>query len=98
MATTCVNCGTFVIDKFCPHCRQKVEVSRLTWHRLGKEIFHFFTHIEKEFFETALQLIIRPGSWAFYAAVDFYKRYAIKYVVLKTLIALVINIFTYFLW
>lgn len=61
MATTCLNCGTAITDKFCPHCGQKSEVSRLTWHSLGEEIFHFFTHIEKGFFLTVSQLIIYPG-------------------------------------
>jgi len=58
----CLNCGMQLTDHYCAHCGQKAEVSRLTWHSLVEEVFHFFTHIEKGFFKTAGTLIIRPGK------------------------------------
>src|SRR5687768_667321 len=59
---TCLNCGTFVTDNFCPKCGQKKEVERLTWHSLVEEIFHFFSHIEKGFLYTSYRLLIRPDK------------------------------------
>ena len=62
MPETCLNCGTVITDKFCPHCGQKKEVKKLTWHSLVHEIAHFFSHIEKGFLRTSYQLIIHPGN------------------------------------
>lgn len=60
MATTCLNCGTALTDKYCPHCGQKATVSRLTWHHLGVEIAHFFTHLEHGFLKTTKDLLTKP--------------------------------------
>ena len=61
MSTICLNCGTEITDKYCPHCGQKKDVEKLTWHSLLHEIFHFFSHIERGFLNTSYQLLIRPG-------------------------------------
>ncbi len=61
MSITCLNCGASVNENYCSRCGQKAEVKRLSWHNLGEEIFHFFTHIEKGFLKTTIQLIIHPG-------------------------------------
>ena len=61
MATTCLNCGTAVTDKFCPHCGQKASVERISWHHFLHETVHFFTHIEKGFLATTRLLITKPG-------------------------------------
>jgi hypothetical protein len=61
MSITCLNCSAQVNESYCPRCGQKVEVKRLSWHSLGEEVFHFFTHIEKGFLKTTGQLIIHPG-------------------------------------
>src|SRR6187399_327703 len=62
MSITCLNCNAPVNESYCSRCGQKVEVKRLTWHSLGEEVFHFFTHIEKGFLKTTGQLIIHPGK------------------------------------
>jgi len=61
MATTCLNCGTIVADKYCPHCGQKATVNRISWHHLVEEALHFFTHLEHGFLATTGLLITRPG-------------------------------------
>jgi hypothetical protein len=61
MASTCLNCGTALTDKYCPHCGQKASVERISWHHFLHEVIHFFTHIEKGFFATTILLITRPG-------------------------------------
>jgi len=61
MSTTCLNCNAPVDENYCSRCGQKVEVKRLSWHILGEEIFHFFTHIEKGFLKTTIQLVTHPG-------------------------------------
>ncbi len=58
---TCLNCGTEISDQFCPHCGQKKDVKRLTWHSLVHEVAHFFSHIEEGFIKTSVQLVYRPG-------------------------------------
>ena len=61
MSLTCLNCGTEISDQFCPHCGQKKEVKRLTWHSLVHEVAHFLSHIEEGFIKTSVQLVYRPG-------------------------------------
>jgi hypothetical protein len=61
MATTCLNCGNALADKYCPHCGQKASVERISWHHFVHEVVHFFTHIEKGFLATTILLITRPG-------------------------------------
>ncbi|MBC7875143.1 MAG: DUF3667 domain-containing protein [Ferruginibacter sp.] len=62
MPTSCLNCGALLNDNYCSHCGQKAGVKRLSWHSLGEEVFHFFTHIEKGFLKTTGQLITHPGT------------------------------------
>jgi len=62
MSLTCLNCSTEISDQFCPHCGQKKDVKRLTWHSLVHEVAHFFSHIEEGFIKTSVQLVYRPGS------------------------------------
>ena len=61
MPTTCLNCGAEIQLQFCPSCGQKKDVEKLNWHSLVHEIVHFFTHFERGFLNTSLQLLIRPG-------------------------------------
>lgn len=61
MPTNCLNCGTPLTDKYCPHCGQKATVKRLSWHYVAEELLHFFTHIEHGFLKTTGLLITKPG-------------------------------------
>ena len=47
---------------FCSHCGQKTKTERITYYYLVQEIFHFFTHIERGFLFTSLQMIFHPGK------------------------------------
>lgn len=58
---TCLNCGTFVADRFCPHCGQE---NLEPVESVGHLIRHFFediTHFDGKFFITVKDLICRPG-------------------------------------
>lgn len=58
---TCLNCGTSVEDRFCPHCGQENLEPK---ESVGHLISHFFedlTHFDGKFFTTVKDLIIRPG-------------------------------------
>jgi hypothetical protein len=61
MSTICLNCGAEMQNEFCPHCGQKKDVKKLTWHSLVQEAVHFFSHIEHGFLNTSIQLFLRPG-------------------------------------
>lgn len=58
---TCLSCGYKFEGKFCSNCGQKAEVKRLTYPVLMSEILHFFTHLEKGFLRTSVNLVTRPG-------------------------------------
>ena len=64
MQQTCLNCGAVLTENYCARCGQKATVKRLSWHSFIEEIFHFFTHIEKGFLKTTIQVIIHPGNVA----------------------------------
>lgn len=60
----CKNCGHEVSDLYCGHCGQKANPEKITFSFLCKEVFHFFTHLEKGFLFTSYQMVIRPGETA----------------------------------
>ncbi len=60
----CKNCGNPVNDLYCSHCGQKANPGKITFSFLCKEVFHFFTHLEKGFLYTSYQMVIRPGETA----------------------------------
>jgi hypothetical protein len=62
MQQTCLNCGAVLTENYCARCGQKSSVTRLSWHGFFEEVFHFFTHIEKGFLKTTIQVIIHPGT------------------------------------
>jgi hypothetical protein len=61
MAPSCLNCGTPIADKYCPHCGQSATVERISWHHVVEQVLHFFTHIEHGFLATTGLLITKPG-------------------------------------
>ena len=58
----CNNCGQAVRESYCGHCGQRVNPERINFAFLCREIFHFFTHLDKGFLFTSFQMIIHPGS------------------------------------
>ena len=58
----CLNCGKPVHDLYCSHCGQQTHLERINFRFLSREIFHFFTHLDKGFLFTSFQMIIHPGS------------------------------------
>ena len=59
---SCLNCGNLLENHFCSMCGQSVITGRITMGTLGRDIIHFFTHMEKGFWFTSWSLIIRPGG------------------------------------
>jgi hypothetical protein len=57
----CKNCGHAVQGLYCSHCGQRTDSKRINFSFLWKEVLHFFTHLERGFLYTTLQMVIRPG-------------------------------------
>ncbi len=57
----CLNCGTPLTDKFCPHCGQKDIPKRQTLGELVMNFIGSFTSFESKFFQTVWTLISKPG-------------------------------------
>ena len=58
---TCKNCGASANGLYCSNCGQKPVPERITFHYIWHEVVHFFTHAEKGFFFTSLNLLKAPG-------------------------------------
>lgn len=59
---TCQQCGTKGSGKFCSHCGQSLSVKRLTISSIFREVFHFFTSLDKGFPYTFKRLALVPGK------------------------------------
>jgi hypothetical protein len=59
---TCANCGIKGNGKYCSECGQQYLVKRITMPVLLHEVVHTFTHFEKGFGYTLIQLATRPGT------------------------------------
>jgi hypothetical protein len=57
----CLNCGTFVEDRFCPHCGQENTVNRPKFHYLFTHFFEDLTHYDGKFWKTLNYLFFKPG-------------------------------------
>jgi len=57
----CKSCGFSGTWNYCGHCGQSFKTKRISIKELLRELFRFFTHIEKGFFYTLKQLIVAPG-------------------------------------
>ena len=57
----CLNCGSYVEDRYCTHCGQEnIEVKESVRHLIS----HFFfdlTHYDSKLFVTLKDLILKPG-------------------------------------
>ncbi len=62
MTTSCLNCGSPVDDKYCSHCGQRTSIERFSWKSLIEELFHFYTHLEHNFFRATFQIGYKPGK------------------------------------
>ena len=57
----CLNCGTEVSDKFCPHCGQSTATpSKLKMKNFGKGVLMSFGRLTPGFFATAKGLLLHP--------------------------------------
>ncbi len=57
----CLNCGTYVEDRYCPHCGQEnVEVKESVGHLIS-HVFADLTHYDSKFFITVKDLLFKPG-------------------------------------
>lgn len=61
MSITCKNCLRDFDGKYCPHCGQKADTERITYHSLAHEIPHSIFHIDKGIFFTMKELFVRPA-------------------------------------
>lgn len=57
----CKNCGSTVQDKYCPHCGQKISVSRITLASLVRDLPHAVFHVDKGFLYNFTKLFRQPG-------------------------------------
>ncbi len=60
--STCKNCGNNFEGRYCNNCRQPADTKRITWHDIGHQLLHVFTHADKGFLHTVKELTIRPGK------------------------------------
>lgn len=58
----CKSCGFSGNEKYCGQCGQLYYTKRITLSNLLHDAFHFFTHLDKGFGYTLIQLIISPGK------------------------------------
>jgi hypothetical protein len=57
----CRKCDTKIIENYCSNCGESAIVKKLDFHYISHEIQHLF-HLEKGFFLTTKELLIRPGK------------------------------------
>lgn len=57
----CLNCGTEVTDRYCPHCGQENIINRPSFSYLFKEFFNSLVHFDGHFWTTIRVLLFKPG-------------------------------------
>lgn len=75
MAIICKNCNHTFTGHYCNNCGQPADTHKLDIHFLLHEIQHSFFHINRGFFYTAKELLLRPG----HAIRDFIEGKRIKH-------------------
>ena len=91
-STSCLNCETKIVGKFCFNCGQKTDTHRITFkHFIFHDILHGVWHVEKGIFFTLKEALIRPGK----AALDYISGKRIRYynVFYLTLLLMGINLY-----
>jgi hypothetical protein len=59
--SNCLNCGTTVPDRFCPHCGQEnTEPHESFWHMV-QHFLYDITHFDSKFFDSMKYLLLKPG-------------------------------------
>jgi len=59
---TCKNCGHSIEGNYCSHCGQKANVKRIDLPYFLSEFSESFFQIDKGFFYSIKQLLVRPGT------------------------------------
>lgn len=59
---SCLNCGRFVEERFCPHCGQENTESRQPAHYLFTHFIEDFIHYDGQFWKTIKHLLFQPGK------------------------------------
>ncbi len=57
----CLNCGSIVEDRYCPHCGQENLEPKETVGHLFMHFFEDLTHFDGKFFNTMKPLLAKPG-------------------------------------
>ncbi len=59
---TCLNCGTFVENNYCPKCGQENTESRQSFHHLFTHFVSDFLHYDSSFWKTTKYLFLSPAK------------------------------------
>lgn len=59
---SCLNCGTFVDDKYCPKCGQENKESRESFFHLILEFIFDLVHFDSSFWKTTRYLLFSPAK------------------------------------
>lgn len=59
---TCLNCGSYVKEQFCPKCGQKNTESRRSFYSLFLDFFSGFINYDNSFWRTTRTLFLSPGK------------------------------------
>lgn len=63
MAKICLNCNNATADNYCSTCSQSVSTHRFSLpHIFNHDLIHGIFHIDKGFFYTLRELVVRPGD------------------------------------
>lgn len=60
--TICKNCGSEVLENYCPKCGQKADTHRFTVKHILHDFFHSFTHVDSGILYLFKELFLRPGT------------------------------------
>src|SRR5690606_29480921 len=58
----CLNCGSFVLHRFCPKCGQENSINRPSFHYLFSHFVEDFVHYDSGFWKTMKTLTRKPGK------------------------------------